>query len=129
MALRGTLGIHIASGTKTKHPALSRLPLWASDLAVLGLLVAFGFTGNGWWLVAAIAAMIGIWIAARRTAPKKPKMPPLDGSQALPEVDPSLDLVNNPAFSSLSCNVWHHDTDSISTVSFPDPHQGSHGHY
>jgi multisubunit Na+/H+ antiporter MnhG subunit len=108
----GLLAIGRFKSSQHKTPALSRLPLWVLDLAVLGLLVAFGLTGNGWWLVAAIAAMIGIWIAARRAAGKgrkfglNPQSPSALSDHCVPEEDdyygPERDI-GNPY------SIGHHD--------------------
>lgn len=54
---------------------ISRAPMLAVDVAIMGMVVAFAVSGNWVWFWIAGIAMAVIWIVARKVAPKKLRLP------------------------------------------------------
>lgn len=98
---------------------MPQTPMLAADVAIVGMVVVFAISGDWVWFGAAGMAMALIWIVARKSAPRKPQMVVIQeagnawsdryGNRADAQQSHLDDLINNPAYSSLSSNVWHHD--------------------
>ena len=94
---------------------IAQAPMLAADVAIVGMVVAFAISGDWAWFWAACIVMAVAWIVARKLAPTTSQMAVIPdagdryGERADAQHSHLDDLINNPAYNSLSSSVWHHD--------------------